>query len=91
MGMGDLRYVAAPEGMLVIQEIPEGWGFLEVSKNYVIETIAPTHKTANKANECVMLMSALRRLEISTAVYVVSEEEPLSKTGESRKSLGVIQ
>jgi hypothetical protein len=85
MGMGDVRYIAAPEGLLVIQEIPEGWGLLEVSENHVIETIAPTLKKANKTNECVVLMSALRRLEISTAVYVVSEEEPLSKTGESNE------
>jgi hypothetical protein len=73
-GMGNLRYVAAPAGLLVSEEIPEGWGLLEVDR-FVYEAKPAVRKQANKSNECVMLMSALRRLEIATAVYVVSENE----------------
>jgi hypothetical protein len=37
--------------------------------------LAVKHKDANKRRECLMLMSALRRLEISTAVFVIQEEK----------------
>jgi hypothetical protein len=75
-GMGDIRYFAAPKGMLSIEEIPDGWGLLEVDdEKYIKEKKKPEFIQANKKNECVMLMSALRRLEISTAVYVVHEQE----------------
>lgn len=74
-GMGDFRYVAAPRGLLREAEMPEGWGLLEVWDRCVRETKAPERMPAHKNRECVMLMSALRRLEIATAVYVVAEGE----------------
>ncbi len=74
-GMGDVRYIAAPKGLLEPDEISDGWGLLEVDERYVREVREPERKEANKRNECVMLMSALRRLEISTAVYVVADED----------------
>jgi len=73
-GMGDKRYVAAPKGLLRIEEIPAGWGLLEVDRFVHVAKPAALMQ-ASKRNECVMLMSALRRLEISTAVYVVSEPD----------------
>lgn len=74
MGMGDLRYYAAPKGVLTADDMPDGWGLLEVESNVRVVKEA-AYKNANKSTECVMLMSALRRLEISTAVYVVQESE----------------
>jgi len=71
-GMGDRRYFCAPRGMLTANEIPDGWGLLEVDEHVHI-TREATYKEANKGNECVMMMSMLRRLEIATAVYVVQE------------------
>ena len=73
-GMGDLRYVAAPRGMLSPNETPEGWGLLEVDDRCVRTTKEAQPKNGNKRAECVMLMSALRRLELSTAVFVVSDD-----------------
>ena len=73
-GMGDRRYFAAPKGVLDPDDMPDGWGMLSVEEHCVRELVSPEPKTANKAAECMMLMSALRRLEISTAVYVVHEE-----------------
>jgi hypothetical protein len=72
-GMGDRRFFAAPIGLLRIDEIPEGWGLLEVDYRCVRMTKDADHVSANKRRECIMLMSALRRLEIATAVYVVSD------------------
>lgn len=72
-GMGDKRYYAAPVGLIRPDELPDGWGLLDVDVYRVRETVEPKHKEANKRRECLMLMSALRRLEISTAVFVIQE------------------
>jgi hypothetical protein len=73
-GVGNLRYFAAPKGLLKKEEIPEGWGLLEIHEHSIREVKEPVHQTANKQNEVKMLMSVLRRLEISTAVFVRAEE-----------------
>jgi hypothetical protein len=73
-GMGDNRYYAAPAGMIKPEELPCGWGLYEVSPHQIREVVEPKAKEANKRRECLMLMSALRRLEISTAVFVRREE-----------------
>jgi hypothetical protein len=73
-GMGDNRYYAAPSGIIKPEELPEGWGLFEVSANQVRVVVEAKRKEANKRRECLMLMSALRRLEISTAVFVRQEE-----------------
>lgn len=77
MGMGDARYFAAPKGLLKPDELPEGWGLLEITDadGRTYETKQATYKEANKRAEVKMLMSAIRRLEISTAVFVRAEEE----------------
>jgi hypothetical protein len=71
-GMGNRRYMAAPKGLLKADEMPEGWGLLDVDR-YVCVTKEAELEQANKQNECIMLVSALRRLEIATAVYVVHD------------------
>jgi len=80
MGMGDKRYMAAPPGIIRPDELPESWGLLEptpytgMKRDYIKTIVEAQHQEASKRNECVMLMSALRRLEISTAVYVVHDD-----------------
>lgn len=85
MGMGDKRYVAAPPGLIRPDELPDKWGLLEptpytgMKGDYIREVVEAQPQKSSKRNECVMLMSALRRLEIATAVYVVHddpEDEP---------------
>jgi len=74
-GMGDKRYYAAPAGMINPDELPDGWGLLDVDAYRIREIVEPKNKEANKRRECLMLMSALRRVEISTAVFVIQEEK----------------
>ncbi len=74
-GMGLYRYYMAPYGLIKPDEMPEKWGLIEIS-------IAPQgfHKDITKkaepfydrnyAAEITLLVSILRRLEISTAVFV---------------------
>jgi len=72
-GMGDYRYYAAPVGVICPHEVPDGWGLLEVHEKQIVKTTEAIRKPANKKNECKMLMSILRRVEISTAVFVRQE------------------
>lgn len=84
IGMGNCRYFATPKGLLNVDEIPEGWGLLEIADRTVNIARKAETKTANKQAEVIMLCSAIRRLEISTAVFVQHEEnaestEPLAE------------
>ena len=74
MGMGDARYFAIPKGLVAPHELPEGWGLIEITDSRTFETKEATQKTSNKRAEVKMLMSALRRLEIATAVFVRHED-----------------
>lgn len=84
-GMGEHRYYVAPRDMIQPEELPIGWGLFEIEEvkygsrtRYIVrEKVKPEYKTANKSKECMMLMSALRRLEISSCVYVRQESEAL--------------
>jgi len=74
-GMGDFRYIAAPPGIIKPDELPEKWGLFEPHSHSIRTVVEAEPQETNKRNECVMLMSALRRLEIATAVYVVKDEK----------------
>lgn len=74
-GMGDRRYFMAPKGVLSPDDLPEGWGLLEVTEHQVKEKAPAKFVKANKAAEIIMLISVIRRLELSTAVFVVAEKE----------------
>ena len=77
-GMGDARYFMAPPGIIREDDDMHGWGVLEVTEHRVKMVRDSIRFTANKNAEIVMLMSALRRLEISTAVFVIADlpEQP---------------
>lgn len=85
-GMGDKRYVAVPKGLVSPDEVPDEWGLLEIGKNSVRVRREADLVKSNKRSECVVLMSALRRLKISTAVYVVSDEMEGWPSGLRRRS-----
>lgn len=76
-GMGDHRYFMAPVGLLKPEELPENWGLIEVyektesgrRKRYL--TVSPKLcPQVNQRAQTGMLVSVLRRLEMSTAVFV---------------------
>lgn len=76
LGMGDERYFATVPGVIVEDDVPDGWGLLVVNENCVRQIKDAVRKKANKQNEVKMLMSIIRRVQISTAVFV--REEPTS-------------
>lgn len=73
-GMGDRRFYAAPKGLLSADEMPAGWGLLEIEDRSIGHTKEATEKEANKRAEVIMLTSAIRRLEIATAVFVRQDD-----------------
>lgn len=76
-GMGHRRYFMAPVGLLQPEEMLEGWGLIEIytktdsgrRKRYETKT-ATRFPVINERAQTGMLVSVMRRLEISTAVFV---------------------
>jgi hypothetical protein len=66
-GVGCERYYLAPRGLIRIDELPVGWGLLEVSGRE-IERVKPSAKNLRSAvgfqNEMNLLLASLRRVEI---------------------------
>jgi hypothetical protein len=80
-GMGHKRYFMCPVGLLQPNELPDKWGLLEVYEKenrrphaVRIAKDAEPFWERNLAAEIQYLVSAIRRIEISMAVYVVPSE-----------------
>lgn len=74
--LGTYRYMMAPAGLLTADEMPPGWGLLEVSRRRVIRACGmDPHRNcdpqgdwqheSNAVGETKLLLSALKRLELS--------------------------
>ena len=69
MGMGQRRYFMTPPGLLGLDEIPQGWGLLEVHEKYVrVKRKAPPRseevmKFYSRRMEQMQIFSALRILQ----------------------------
>lgn len=76
-GMGDLYFYAIPEDDRFIkpEELTDKQGLLYVHPQFIkVVKIPATREHANKRAEVAFLSSVIRRLELSTAVYVLTEE-----------------
>ena len=81
--MGEKRYYMAPVGMLEPSEMPDGWGLLEVYdippglRNRTVKTAreGECFYNVNLRAEVAYLVSAIRRLDISMAVFVTGESD----------------
>jgi hypothetical protein len=66
-GVGSERYYLAPRGLIRVDEIPSGWGLLEVS-GHEIETVRRSAKNLRSAigfqHEMNLLLASLRRVEV---------------------------
>lgn len=76
-GMGYRRYYMAPVGMLKPDEIPNGWGLLEVydkppKQNRRVREAKESERFCerNKDAEIQYLVSAIRRINVSMAVFI---------------------
>jgi len=74
-GMGQHRYYAVPAGLVKPEELPEGWGLLYVYEKTVREIRHSAKFEADKDAEVNFLVSIIRRLRMSAAVFVEKETE----------------
>jgi hypothetical protein len=66
MGMGYWRWYCAPLGLIAPEELPTGWGLIEVGKR-TAETVKPAAFTEhNRQGEIGLLLSALCRIGQTT-------------------------
>lgn len=87
-GMGDLFFFAIPADDRFIKpvELNEEQGLLYVCERSVVpEKIPKRRDSANKHAEIIYLVSVIRRLKISTAVYVVADEPSGAEPGKGEK------
>lgn len=89
--MGTKRYYCCPKGLLKKDELPEGWGLLEVNGDHSVKATRPIvtlvndyghdyrtdfeHEKNLKA-EHELMYSALRRLQIRGRIEEVYDERP---------------
>jgi len=76
-GLGDLRYFMAPKGLIKPDEVGE-WGLVEISQGpskFLFSRVKKESDAfqADKRKEVIFLTSILRRLEISSCVFVQQE------------------
>jgi len=76
IGVGCERYYLAPRGMIRIEELPVGWGLLEVSGREV-ERAKPSAKNLRSAigfgYEMNLLLASLRRVEVRIEPQTITE------------------
>src|ERR1700687_357090 len=76
LGLGCERFYLTPPGLLQINELPPGWGLLEIRKRKVevIRRSACDLRTpAGLANEMNLLLASLRRVEIRIEPQTITE------------------
>lgn len=62
-GMGALRYYMTPKALVEPQELPAGWGLLEIWDDSACQVVKPTlFMQWNHRAEAGLLLSALRRV-----------------------------
>ena len=66
-GVGCERFYLAPAGLVLLEELPQGWGLLEHNRSR-IETAHPSAKNLRSATgfrcEMNLLLASLRRVEV---------------------------
>lgn len=75
-GMGCERFYLAPAGLLRTEEMPEGWGLLEL-KNRTLEVTRASSKKLRGANgfryEMNLLLASLRRVEVRIEPQTITD------------------
>lgn len=67
VGMGVFRYYLTPKGMVSLDELPGGWGLLELSGRSVkVTRLAVQQSQRNQAAEMAMLWSQVRRFQAAS-------------------------
>jgi hypothetical protein len=66
-GIGAERYYLAPQGLIAVDELPRGWGLLEISRGgieVVKRSARNLRSSVGFAHEMNLLLASLRRVEV---------------------------
>lgn len=78
-GMGNLRWYAAPPGLIELHELPSRWGLVEVDAKCMRRIVDPAHiETRNVRGETRTLVSALRRATEGWGRNVFGDISPMA-------------
>ena len=75
-GMGCERFYLAPAGMISANELPAGWGLLELRGREVLEVVAASKKMRTAVGfryEMNLLLASLRRVEVRIEPQSITE------------------
>lgn len=77
MGMGCERYYLMPQSIIAPEEVPSGWGLLEVHGKQVLESVRPDSKKRRidpgVMAEMELLLASLRRVEVRIEPQTITE------------------
>jgi hypothetical protein len=66
LGMGQIRYYLAPKGIIPVEEIPPGWGLLEISGDKIKEVVKCNLMVFDEMRcwaEMPLLIAVVRKLQ----------------------------
>lgn len=72
-GVGDMRYYMAPKGIITPDDLPEGWGLVEIDDHRARVVVKATHRdreTNALRAEIRLLVSVLRRIQTREFVTI---------------------
>jgi len=70
-GIGHQRYYIAPSGMISVDELPEGWGLIEVNdKGKTLVKLNSERFQSSSQLEVTILLSLIRRLKVAPGRHV---------------------
>lgn len=82
LGMGDWRFYLCPEGLILPDDLPDGWGLLYAINNRTVKSVSGIPGNclwgtkqpfnANKTAEMQLMYSALRKLRLGTSHALLS-------------------
>lgn len=62
-GMGNFRFYITPRDLIRYDELPEGWGLLEVIGRKTVMRVQPKYQQSNNEAEKTVLLSRIRRMK----------------------------
>ena len=88
LGVGDLRYYITPVGLVSVDELPAGWGLIEVTTRGGVRVLRGSqHHKADKGNELVIMQSLIRRLRVQPGRHIMINAYSMDRPGKCRASV----
>ncbi len=92
MGLGRQRYYIAPKGLIKIDELPSGWGLIEVSERGGTKVVRNSELFESHAGgEIQILLSLFRRLRIDPGRHVNIRGYVMDKDSEPRATFTKVE